>query len=77
LSFVAMGSSLAVAVDHERNELIAFVGGAISPAEFAATALPLFEKMTLGEQGSLQPAGHQNPPHAISSNDAGHKNAES
>ena len=75
LTFVAMGSSLTVAVDHERNELIAFVGGVISPAEFAATALPLFEKLTLGGRGSLNLAARHEAGHIVASEDADYKNA--
>jgi hypothetical protein len=75
LTFVAMGSSLTVAVDHERNELIAFVGRMISHTEFAATALPLFEKLTLGGRGSLDPAAHHKAGHLAASQDADYKNA--
>jgi len=76
LHVVTMGSSLMVAADRERKELLAFIGGAISPGQFASLALPLFGRLTLGECNFVGPSVHREAADAIESQDVGHKDAE-
>jgi hypothetical protein len=76
LSLVTMGSALTIAVDHERNELLAFVGASVPLTIFSALALPLFEKMTLGSIASMGSGALSIATSAGASSFAGHENAQ-
>jgi len=76
LSLITTGSALTIAVDRERNELLAFVGVSVSLTIFSALALPLFEKMTLGSIASMGSGALSIATPDGTSNSAGHENAQ-